>query len=698
MNGLRSEYIIDLELQDHSKEAIKSLEKGLKSVGDYARQTARGMDMSEGLAKAQDAAKGMISQLQTLAKSSEIDFDALIKSYSRSSQKAISDLEGQYALIKDSQREALDLQEELDMLTREGSSDDKKLEVSTKLAKLYEKLKISSISELDARIKQNREIRASLKAAETMARHERESAKYDKLKELQNKRKAATDKAEKKRLDEQIKQQKLYIKGIEEAQKATQKMGDSASKVAKAWDAAKKALDGVGKATQLAYHATGLVGGAARTVKAGVGLVKGAFSAVSGAADRAVERERQANRVKGIEDPEERAEILQRIYIQTGRDYGEIVDAINRTQSVLGSALPVDELVTASSIELKYPGMAASFASEGSSADLGQFQRHAARMRAAQRATGATDEQIQASTEMVANMRPGDFKSASSTEMQAIYLGLQGSGAFDTQEELDKAFKKFVDKQKNSGENIFSAAQSYDWTKGISDERDKMQARTALGNVDWEKIGEALAKGDEEGSQKPTKAEEMAIKLREMEEKKNELLMKLIPAAMPIVEKIADLISGPAGSKIVDGLVNLFEAVIPALEPIVKLLEPVLRLVSSVLGWLSETVIPKLLAVFDALSSVFGSGDSSGYAMSQNANGGIVWAPSIAGERGPEAIIPLDYSRAQRAENIAYHVQNNFSMSGSETSALALAQAVSSRDFTRAFGHAAYKSARMGSF
>jgi hypothetical protein len=191
--------------------------------------------------------------------------------------------------------------------------------------------------------------------------------------------------------------------------------------------------------------------------------------------------------------------------------------------------------------------------------------------------------------------------------------------------------------------------------------------------------------------------------MRQMEEKKNQLMLKLIPAIQPIVEKIADLLTGPTGSQIIDGFVNLFKAVIPALEPIIKLLEPVLHLVSDVLNWLSDTIVPKLMSVFNSIAEFFGADDGNEYAMSFNATpqesaGGLAFMPSIVGERGPEAIIPLDYSRAQRAENIANTVNQTFNMGNSQTTALSLAQAVRSRDFTRAMTDNQFFTRRCGAF
>lgn len=581
------------------------------------------------------------------------------------------------------------------------------------LADLKEKIKLQRASvELEA---------AQNRLADEQANAKRKE-KYDKLEELKAKRKAARGMAEKALLKQEIALQKAYIKQVEAAEKAQKRNGQAiqsaiskTEKMAKAWEITRKAIafsfKGVAKlaantlkfgagATQFAYNVTGMAGGAARTAigagKAAFGMVSGAISGVASVADREVEKERLANRVKGF-SMDDAKDMLSQIYIQTGADYGVIVDAINRVQNVLKSN-NMDELIAAAATEIRYPGAAQTFASANTEANTANFLRYGNRLKAMQNATGASDEQVQASTELINNLKPDAFKSASVTDLQTVYLGLQNSGAFDNQDELDKAFKKFVSEQSKSGQNAFEFAQNYDWSKTISGERNRLQASNTLSKLDWGKLGGALNRQNEQQSQEKSSAEMMAMRMRQMEEKKNELMLKLVPAVLPIVEKVANLISGPEGSKIVDGFVNLFQAVIPALDPIIKLLEPALRVVSNVLNWLSETIIPKMLSVFNAIADFFGADNGEEYAMPKNANGGIVWGTSIVGERGPEAIIPLDYSRAQRAENIAYSIQNNFSMSGNETTALSLAQAVSSRDFSRAMGKAAFKAGRLGAF
>lgn len=542
--------------------------------------------------------------------------------------------------------------------------------------------------------------------------------KYDKLEELKAKRKAARGLAEKALLKQEIALQKAYIKQVEAAEKAQKRNGQAiqsaiskTEKMAKAWEKTKKAISTVANAThkiikagagiaQFAYNATGMVGGAARTAigagKAAFGMVSGAISGVASVADREVEKERLANRIKGF-GMDDAKDMMSQLYIQTGADYGVIVEAINRVQNVLKSK-DKGELIAAAATEIRYPGAAQTFASSNSKADTAAFTRYGNRLKAMQNATGASDEQVQASTELINNLKQESFKNASVTELQTIYLGLQNSGAFDSQEELDKAFKRFARERAESGQNAFEFAQKYDWNKTVTGERNRAQASNTLAQIDWGKMGGALNRPDEQQSQEHSSAETMAMKMRQMEEKKNELMLKLVPAVLPIVEKLADLISGPDGSQIIDGFVNLFKAVIPALDPIFKLLEPVLKVLLRVMKWLGDVVIPKLLSVFQSIADRFGSDDEDEYAMPQNAAGGLAFMPSIVGERGPEAIIPLDYSRAQRAENIANTVNQTFNMGNNQTTALSLAQAVRSRDFTRAMTDNQFFTRRCGAF
>ena len=67
------------------------------------------------------------------------------------------------------------------------------------------------------------------------------------------------------------------------------------------------------------------------------------------------------------------------------------------------------------------------------------------------------------------------------------------------------------------------------------------------------------------------------------------------------------------------------------------------------------------------------------------AQGGIVNSPTIAGEAGPELILPLDNSRSGRTNQIInnFNTNQNFNMTNNQTTPLAFAQAVGMNKFVR---------------
>ena len=707
MNNLKSEYELDLIVKnDKSKDAIQVIEKGFKALGDTVKKGTIGKDLTKSLEESQHAAQEMIDQFHQMASDSELDFKSISDAYSKNSKKAIAELEKQYSTIRDAQKSIIAQEKELNDLKAAGADQSELIEAQTKLAKLYEEQHISSIAELDARIKQNRQIRANLKAAGQTAMFERASAK---LKELQTKRNTASSKKEKKALDEQIKQQQSLYRAVEQGKKAyeaNEKVIKANAKAVQEVIVKQNALQKVLKAgtsiSQLAYNMSGMIGGAARTgktvVNAGMGIARAigsGISAVASGADQEIERERQANRVKGMPN-EEAKTLLRNINVQTGADYSTIVDAINRVQGTLGRNLNPGELAQAAELELRYPGMSTAFASQSGTNEAGVtgYRQYAAKLNAIQKVTGASADQIAASTQAFANRKDIKMAGGSVSDYQAVYLAMQNSGAFDTEEELDAVFKKFVQKQSASGKGVFEFAKDFKMADYVSDARNKLQAQTADRNMDWGKFAADL-KANESNESGPSQAESLAIKMREMEDKKNQLLMKLIPAVFPIVEKIANLITSPDGEKIVDGLVSLFETVIPMLEPIFTAL-------GAFLSFMSNTILPKFQWIIEQAGKFFSKfigGDSEdALATPQYAAGGFTLIPSIVGERGPEAIIPLDYSRAQRADNIATSITQTFNMGSGATTALSLAQAVRSRDFTRAMAENAYISKRCGVF
>ncbi len=444
---------------------------------------------------------------------------------------------------------------------------------------------------------------------------------------------------------------------------------------------ASKAMAKARTGLQTLYNATGLIGGASRTI----GSVMGS---ASGAADKQVDREKQAARIKGSLSDDEKQKLLQQVYIKTGADYGVIVDAINAIQNTFGQKVKPDELAQAAAMEIQYPGTASTFLSstEGES-NMDKFKMYANRLKAIQGATGASTEQIQASTKFVSQYANHDT-GASVSQLQAVYLAMQNQGVFNSEEELQTAFKRFVSQQAKSGMSPVEFAKQFDWSAYAKGADGQTRASNALTTMDWGALNKAATTTDTE-IPKDSSAKSMAEKMRELEEKKNEMMMKLIPVIMPVVEELSKLLNSSEGQAIIDGLVGIFKTVLPLLEPIFKVLKVVLDFTNDYLLRPLEKAIRAIMDWF---------GDDEENEKPELANGGIASMPSICGERGPEAIIPLDFSRAARATNIATNISQTFHMTGNQTTALSLAQAVRSRDFSRAMTDNLFITNRCGGF
>lgn len=742
-----SEYTIEIDIKDNTKDAIRGLERDLKDLGEKAAKAS-----NDSFHAANNAAQSMIQQIHKLATDSSLDSVAVVKAFERQSQKTMDILQTAYVGQKDKadalQKEYDDIQAEVNKLNAQmaqARTEDRegiRSQLNQELTRLN--VKQRELEAVQSYINQNKQIRADLKqaavqakieAAETKKRAdvEKQRAKYE---ELIAKRKASTNKAEQKALDEQIKKEKVHLNELERIAGMQETNVKKAERFARAWNSLKtkgREIDaGLHVRAQFLSNVTNIAGSAARTGKAiagaGIGIARSIGAGISmagGAADQEVQRERLANRIKGSYSDKDRNHIMREVYMRTGADYSSIIDAIGRVQGTLGTGIDAGELIAATEVELKYPGTAQAYASTNSPASAQAFQTYANRMRGIQRATGASEEQIAASTQVLANMKPGSFSNARVTELQTVYLGLQNSGAFDTQEKLDRAFEAFVSAQKNSKQDVFDFAANYDFAKHVHNKRNRLQAENTIKNLNWAEMGKTVNDAEQAHTPQATEAEKLAMDMRRMEEARNKVLISIMPVVSKVAGKIADLMNSSSGEKIINGLVKLFETVIPMLDPVFSAL-------GTFLDFMSDSVLPKFEWMIEKLGSFFGGGkapekakedapvqqNTSNISMTQkfdklidmlskyvpqegtpqNAAGGLAFMPSIVGERGPEAIIPLDFSRSQRASNIAASINQTFNMGSSQTTALSLAQAVRTRDFERAMTDNAFTLKRCGVF
>lgn len=649
MSNTVSKYTIqlDIEKSDNIAKNIDEIERAFKELSDGAKN----INVSEGLKQASNQADLLSKKMKDIVENSE-DAISELKAYDKAAKKSISDLEKQYIKLNyslseqgaEQRRQLSQLREQAKAL--EGNNSRKKeYNAIVKQIKSIEKDVVDlSDDDLKSAMRENREIRARLKFTQQESRIA--AAQRKQQGEL-----AKLIKADINAIKEKIKQQLKFIQAL----KTTEGR----------YNAIKKAA--------------GKIGAGAISAGKGLGIVGGASMALGGAAiasaDREVERERQARRIKGGFDDDLKKEILSDLYIKTGADYSAIVDAINRVQSVLGKDADKYDLLEAVPVELKYPGASAIFRQDNTRfIHSGSFTQYENRIKAIQGATGASSDQIEASTQKIANMRQSSFSNASMSELQALYLGLQNAGAYDTQEELDRAFNAFVRAQRGQKKGVFEFAQSYNWTRGVYGGSNRQQALKAISNLDFSAIERSTQVKD--GEQRRTTAENAAIRARQMEEQKNKILAKILDAVYPVFEKI----DTTKITQVLNGLIDFATKLIP---PMVEIMNAILPYIDKLIGFVSYGIETA-------------KGLISGQPGMARANGGIVTMPSLCGESGAEMVIPLDHSRVARASNLTQYYNQTFSMNGNETTALSLSSLVRSRDFSRALSSNISMNARLG--
>ena len=672
----KTSYTIELEIENSDRVAseIDGVERALKSITDDAKKL--------NFNGAVESAKALELQMNSIYESEE-DATKAAEAFERASGKAYAELERSavrinYALSEQGrlQRERIkELEAERASLDKTAESKARQKEIDAELRDLRKQVISASDDELNAMLQQNVAARTRLKLMQQTAKQQKTEQKQQKtLKQL-----IAEDL---KPLKDKIAAQKEFIKSL--------------STTEGRYLALKKAAKGV-------YN----IGGKALK---GAGMVAGAAMAIGGmaiaSAGKQVDQEQEARRIKGSGSLEEKQNLLLDLYAQTGADYSSIVDAINRVYGLLGN-ISKDEMMEAATAEIKMPGAAAILRQQNTAPVKAQdFTAYLNRMRSIQGFTGASTEQITNSTNYISNLRQRSFSNASEAELQTLYLALQNSGAYDNEEELQRAFERFVRIQRDSGEDVFALAQKWqnsgEWLKTSYGATNKTQAANTLKNLDFGKMGEMNRKIVYDRPEE-TAAEKTAREMRDLEVTKDKFLIQVLKAIQPLLEN--DMLSKilESGLKLIG---KLAEFLIPVLEKIAPYVDKFIEYILKLIG-LAQSVIESIMKQNEEQTqrqvTAAKEGNVAGMVAFRSgidrvhADGGIAAIPSICGEGGfPEFVIPTDPARRGRAEQIMAQVSQTFNMGGSETTAMSLAQAVRSRQFAYETGRIGMLNRRLG--
>ena len=488
-------------------------------------------------------------------------FDKLLQS-----TKNVNELESQYGEVIDDNISKIN--DEIDTLEA------KKVAITAN-TELTEKQKYAAIQILETQIKQKKQDVELLKIERAKAKARAAEKKF-----LGNK------------FNTESKLVKLHQKAVELQAKMNNllakesKLKSAALRVAKV---GKKVGSAGLKAGKVALKGIGMAGMAA-------GALGGA--AIAAAGDR-VEKEKALKSLKSGIDPT----IADRVYTQTGADYTTIVSAINALSKITKDN---GQLIQGAVLEIQNPGIGKMLLSESTEtgSNISKLKNHIDQIK---KQTGSQD--LTAALEASTKSRAVTKGRVSQSEYIQAYAALEAQGL--DEETINRVIRKVSDQKGNFIENLNKT--------NLSRYGKDAQERIRLGkaNLGLEKLNDDVVV-------EKTPAEKIQEKMRELNLKKDELLVKLLP----IAEKLLSAIKPAIFDKLIAVVVKLANAITPALENLLTVLEPLIdavmpvidellapllkwysgfqkklieNVLKPVLEWLKTTGVPALIQVFQAI-------------------------------------------------------------------------------------------------
>lgn len=445
-----------------------------------------------------------------------------------------------------------------------------------------------------------------------------------------------------------------------------------------------------GGAAKLAFKGAKLAGGAAF----------GAAGALMGGAVATAERTQQkADAMRSLKSGIGE-ETLDAIYVKTGADYQTIVAAINKVASLVDKK----DVAKYAIAEIKNPGLGALLAQQtkiDTEIDYGSALDQIRKLTGVQDTSGI----IEAATESraVKHKELSQFEHMQATAALS-QLGLDG-------ETIERIISNIA---KNKGNKSFiDAFNSADLSKYVWDQG----LKNTLSNANL-KLQELDYTGD--GGLKETSeqraARETAEELRKFELEKDKMLAKILPGVLPLMKALMKLVQSVMPA-VLSALGSLVEGLGIVVKWVIEQIKKIPGMGNKFRDFdLGETMITagesmknaademreaneraereayrrNIESNIEALTSFFENAKSNvsallGLSGGQNAQGGLITSPSIVGEAGPELVLPLDYSRAGRANQIInnFTTTQSFNLASAQSTPLALASAVGQNKFVQ---------------
>ena len=520
--------------------------------------------------------KAVLDELNT-------SFDGLDNKIKKTTEESLRDLNASFDKLLQSTKNVNELESQYGEVIDDNISKIND-EIDTLEAK---KVAITANTELTEKQKY-----AAIKILETQIKQKKQDVELLKIERAKAKARAAEKKFLGNKFNTESKLVKLHQKAVELQAKMNNllakesKLKSAALRVAKV---GKKVGSAGLKAGKVALKGLGMAGMA-------VGALGGA--AIAAAGDR-VEKEKALKSLKSGIDPT----IADRVYTQTGADYTTIVSAINALSKITKDN---GQLIQGAVLEIQNPGIGKMLLSESTEtgSNISKLKNHIDQIK---KQTGSQD--LTAALEASTKSRAVTKGRVSQSEYIQAYAALEAQGL--DEETINRVIRKVSDQKGNFIENLNKT--------NLSRYGKDAQERIRLGkaNLGLEKLNDDVVV-------EKTSAEKIQEKMRELNLKKDELLVKLLP----IAEKLLSAIKPAIFDKLIAVVVKLANAITPALENLLTVLEPLIdavmpvidellapllkwysgfqkklieNVLKPILEWLKTTGVPALIQVFQAI-------------------------------------------------------------------------------------------------
>ena len=520
--------------------------------------------------------KAVLDELNT-------SFDGLDNKIKKTTEESLRDLNASFDKLLQSTKNVNELESQYGEVIDDNISKIND-EIDTLEAK---KVAITANTELTEKQKY-----AAIKILETQIKQKKQDVELLKIERAKAKARAAEKKFLGNKFNTESKLVKLHQKAVELQAKMNNllakesKLKSAALRVAKV---GKKVGSAGLKAGKVALKGLGMAGMA-------VGALGGA--AIAAAGDR-VEKEKALKSLKSGIDPT----IADRVYTQTGADYTTIVSAINALSKITKDN---GQLIQGAVLEIQNPGIGKMLLSESTEtgSNISKLKNHIDQIK---KQTGSQD--LTAALEASTKSRAVTKGKVSQSEYIQAYAALEAQGL--DEETINRVIRKVSNQKGNFIENLNKT--------NLSRYGKDAQERIRLGKANL-----GLEKLNDDAAVEKTPAEKIQEKMRELNLKKDELLVKLLP----IAEKLLSAIKPAIFDKLIAVVVKLANAITPALENLLTVLEPLIdavmpvidellapllkwysgfqkklieNVLKPVLEWLKTTGVPALIQVFQAI-------------------------------------------------------------------------------------------------